>query len=685
MPTSYDAGGGSELRLDGQLLGEVRPWAVSHRGLEYPGEVIVSEKVNPAWGEPLEGDVCFRVVFYTVPRRIPAGQIRDPRIAMVVPRRSADPAQQRLGREIQAIRESKERYVAGPDAASRAMRTSMDEQEGSLLREVARREALSYAQGRVYTHAGPIIQPAEIFADAAAGSWVGILVDAVFPHAYPHVPFDFQVFPEPLTFDVGEAIFRGFFQGHETSVGTASIFGPALGLTQQEAPAVFDPGGSAMLDIIKEELESSGGELSAQDLLIMLGRDHGLNRTLAALYLLSFVRQARAEVELAPNHDVELVMGGPFRSDRISWHLLQEIRFTRSAVNQLGVLRAKPALSWNAILPYAGLLVEGLSLTLDARQIAEQEGRLTDALDEMGRGLEGLRGEMRVMATDLGQEAGGALSALDRLQVLCAAAGFRGFHTVAVDSFGGPSGLAAAVDLYERVEKLAELAPNISRERLYMDEMTFSRGHQELALKRDSIVARMGLDSLIGNPSLWDAVAQGSRQLRREYAAVYRAHHSSYHDEAAELAARLEGLRPQVEALARFNEVDEFGGPLAEDVPDRFFDLMGAVRTCPAIENGISLEDSPICSKCLLPLNEDVPRRHASLVMGDLQRAVSEYNRRLSSEGVRRVRAHPSREQLDKFINLVQVSDLSALANVLDDDVLEFLRRFVRAGGNSGR
>ena len=56
-----------------------------------------------------------------------------------------------------------------------------------------------------------------------------------------------------------------------------------------------------------------------------------------------------------------------------------------------------------------------------------------------------------------------------------------------------------------------------------------------------------------------------------------------------------------------------------------------------------------------------------------------EYNRRLGSYGVRQILAHPSKEQLDKFINLVQVADPSALANVLDDEVVEFLRQFMRS------
>ena len=115
MSISYTAGEEQILRFDSEILGQRQPWTVSHRGLEYPGEVVVAETVNAEWGQPLAGDICFRIVLYTVPRRIPAGQIRDPRIAMVVPRRPADPTRESLSREIQAIHEAKERYITETD------------------------------------------------------------------------------------------------------------------------------------------------------------------------------------------------------------------------------------------------------------------------------------------------------------------------------------------------------------------------------------------------------------------------------------------------------------------------------------------------------------------------------------------------------------------------------------------
>ena len=676
----FDAGGSTSLRLDRQVLGEARPWAVSHRGLEYPGEVIVAEAVNADWGRPLEGDLCFRIVFYIVPRRIPSGQIRDPRIAMVVPRRSADPARERLGRELLAIHEAKERYITGQDAATRAVRASMGEQEASLVGEIARREAIAYAQGRVYTEAGTAIGPSEIFVDSTAESWVEGLVQAVLARAYPSPPFDYASFPRTLTAGTVEAVFRGVLQGDAEAAETASTFGPALGLTRQSAPAVFDAVECRVVSIIEGELRSRGGEMSAQELLGLLGHDHGLTRALATLYLLAFVRQARGEVGLVPNHSVRLANGVPLLSDRISWDLVGEIEYTQSVGDELGVLRAQPSLAWNAALQYATLLVPGLRPAQDASEIAMQEGRLVEALEQMGRRIEDFREGIRALAGDLGEDAGGMLSDLDRLEVLSAATGFRGFYTVAVESFRGPSDLGQAVDWYGRLERVAALAPAITQRRRYLDEMTFGRDHRQLAVKRDAVVGRIGLDSLIGNPSLWGGVEESFNQLRREYAAAYASHHASYHDEAVELVSRLEGMRPQVDALARFNEVAEFGGPLGEDVPGRFRELMASLRTCTVTDDEIDSDGAPGCAGCLLPLNEDVPRRDAALVIRDTGRAMRVYNRRLSAKGVRRVLAHPTREQLDKFINLVQVGELSALSNVLDDEVLDFLRRFVRSG-----
>lgn len=143
---------------------------VIHRRIAYAGEVVVAKAVDADLGLPLGDDVCFRIEFYTVPRRIPVPQIRDPRIAMAVPRRSGDLERERVIRELRAIREARELYVAAADPEANAMRSGMQEREESLRSEMGRRQALSYSQGRIYTQDGIVLRPAEAFADESAAT-----------------------------------------------------------------------------------------------------------------------------------------------------------------------------------------------------------------------------------------------------------------------------------------------------------------------------------------------------------------------------------------------------------------------------------------------------------------------------------------------------------------------------------
>ena len=222
------------------------------------------------------------------------------------------------------------------------------------------------------------------------------------------------------------------------------------------------------------------------------------------------------------------------------------------------------------------------------------------------------------------------------------------------------------------------LAPVIAQTKLYLGRMTFSRDHRELSLERDSVVARIDPDSLLDNPSLWGSIDESFQLLRVGYTNVYVSHHARYYQEALELRHRLERVRLQVEALARFNEMPELGEPIGTEVPQLFQSLPGSIRVCTVGEDEPFLEEIPHCRSCQLPLGESVPHRDAESLFGAIEQAMKEYNRRLSSHGVRQVLANPTREQLDKFIDLLHVADPSVLANVLDDEVVEFLRRFLR-------
>ena len=215
--------------------------------------------------------------------------------------------------------------------------------------------------------------------------------------------------------------------------------------------------------------------------------------------------------------------------------------------------------------------------------------------------------------------------------------------------------------------------------------MSFGPDHQDMSLERDALTARIDPDSLLANPALWDSVEADFRRLRDRYVNAYIAHHARYNGEALELSNRLEELSPQVEALARFNEMPELGGPVGIEVPELLREMTGVLKTCAKGSEDPPLDTTPYCSGCRLLLDDRFPRREAALLSGATARAMREYNRRLSSHAARQMLAHPSKEQLDKFVGLVQVADPSALANVLDDSVVEFLRGFLRQPGPPAR
>ena len=662
------------LILDTDAIGQRQPWVVTHRGLEYPGEVVLAELADPTLGDKLTGGLCFRVVIHTEPRRLGSARIDDPRIAMCVPRRSTQPEREGVGREIQAIRETRERYMAGEDP----LRRSMSERESSLMAEMARQEGQNYSQGRIYAKGRILRRPIWAFAGEDVGSWVDSIVARLFEAEFPSLPFDHDSLPGTLTQETADAVFRGTIQGDAAAAEEASAYSPALGLSSHDRPDVFDPTDSRIIDIITEIMASNSGEMPAGPLLGLLCREEGLNYTLATLYLLAFVRTTGSGVRLAPQHHVRTRQGEPFVSDWITRDLLDDIQFSESIAGEMELVSARPAPTWNMALPYASMLIDGLERADDDAEIAAQERRLVAGLEETGLRVADSRDGLKTLLREL--DGAGELSLpdlIDRLQALCAARDFPTFYRTAVDMFGWPAALSQALELHAKLERLALMAPEISGTRTYIGEMTFGREHHELSVQRDLVAGRIGLDSLLADPAVWPSLMERYGVLRREYADAYLLQHRQYHLESSRLTIELDRAKDHLAALEKFNSISEFGSPLGRELPEMFQAAAASLRSCPRAEADVSLELAPYCGHCALHLDDTPPQREVAALVGGAEAAMREYNRRLSSTVVHKVLANPSKEQIEKLMDLIQVSNISNLSNVLDEEVLEFLRNLV--------
>ena len=77
-------------------LGEPKPWKAVYRGIEYPGEVLLTDAWQSELGE-LTGDVHFRIVVLTRYQQAP--DIADRRIACCIPGMAMREERKLWGRE----------------------------------------------------------------------------------------------------------------------------------------------------------------------------------------------------------------------------------------------------------------------------------------------------------------------------------------------------------------------------------------------------------------------------------------------------------------------------------------------------------------------------------------------------------------------------------------------------------
>jgi hypothetical protein len=510
-------------------------------------------------------------------------------------------------------------------AGEESLRRSMSERESLLMAEIARQEAQNYSQGRIYIHDQVLMRPSWAFGGENVGSWVDTVVAYLLEAEFPSLPFDHTRLPGTLTHETAEAVFRGIVQGDPADTEVASAYGPPLGLSSSARPGVFDPSDGRIPDAIATILASGRGEMPAGALLDLLCRDYGLNYTLATLYLLAFVRSSGSGVRLAQGHDVRTRHGEPFVSDWIMQDLLDDIRFSDSIAGDMELVSARPALTWNMALPYASLLVDGLERAEGDSEVNVQESRLVAGLEETRISLDEGRERFEGLLPELDGAGEPPLPELiDGLRSLCSAADFRSFYAVAVERFGWPAALAQAVELYARVERLALIAPEISATRVYFSEMTFGREHRELSVQRDLVVGRIGLDSLLADPSVWPSVLESYRILRRDYADAYLLHHRRYHVESLRLAIELDRVNDHLAALEKFNAVPEFGSPVGQELPEMYCAAAAALRACPRAEVHVSRESAPHCDRCMLSLDEMPPKQAVTAVVRGAEAAMRE-------------------------------------------------------------
>jgi hypothetical protein len=124
--------------------------------------------------------------------------------------------------------------------------------------------------------------------------------------------------------------------------------------------------------------------------------------------------------------------------------------------------------------------------------------------------------------------------------------------------------------------------------------------------------------------------------------------------------------------------IPELDPAVDQSLPDRWLELSAAVAECPLLEHQLALTEGPFCPSCGSRMG--APDNHEDLraVASEIESALAAQNRLLSDAAVRDILANRRRAEVEKLLNANAASDLSRLTSALGDDVLAFLRQFMR-------
>ena len=661
-----------------QFEGRLRPWAASHMGLQYPGEVIVSSRWDDAWGKELTEDRYFRIVLLTSRQRSFTATLRDARIVVCIPDQDVLRQRHDLDRDLKSIAKAKGLYIVGRQAESSAIRSTLEQRETELRDEFFEGCSRSYGSGQIRNTVNMDWEAERIFASPAPERRLQDLAGLVLTRVYPTLPIDPEMFPRTLLGTDLPALFDGYLADVLQPPANKDItsFAVGLGLAQKRDPSTFNPQGFAVFGLIRQELEHKGPEISVPYLARLLGHSYGLPLSLVALFLLAFVKYSNPETELDLAHDNTLttIEGGAFLGDRLTWDLVGLVRWHQDMGGFLTRLHLPEPPTWITALPFIQA-IDPEAQRAAPHEVTRKETALLSKLGELGASA-----QQALVDAQLLLEENDVAGIGDRLRALVALGGsadFGEYYNGVRQYFRHPRSFSIERHLPAQVLQLKAIFPEITAVRSYLKEMSFGPNGGALSLDHQTLTYETNPVHILESTALWPGVKGRFERLRRTYRDLYVRHHGQYRKEATALWARLQHALILVEALEQFNSISELGPPVGEELPHQFEQLNTSLKICQASGENVDLEDRPMCSYCGLRLSEDVPYSEVETLLMDVEQCVQEQNRRLSLHGIQQILDQGDEQMVDKLIKIVRMADLSPLSSALSPQVLAFLRTFL--------
>ena len=292
----------------------------------------------------------------------------------------------------------------------------------------------------------------------------------------------------------------------------------------------------------------------------------------------------------------------------------------------------------------------------------ERLGELHDLLEVSG-------------SAHFGHDAAEAYAAITNVTELTSASGRQELLACAERLYLNKQPLMEEIYLLRSLQQNPDEAKELLSMRRFLFWAQVPAQWEELAADRSLLAEELTFAALATEPQRFPLARAALERFRRRYVSAYREHHTRHWTEMARLHAALLEEHTHAEALHRVNTLAELGPPMGSGALAAFEELLAETSGCPLsadVEDVAAAEGG--CPNCHLSLDRSPPAQRVQQIIARIERACNKQVTRLSSHLVHLIIRGHGDARLHQLLMVLQASQLSSLPDIMDDEVLSYLR-----------
>ena len=657
--------------------GQVSHFYRDHQGLRYQGEVIRADRWDPAWGEPLTQDAFFRIVLLQQRGRQQSFKIQDSRIVLCLPEAGQSHRRGRLTNEVSSIRETLGVYRIQRDTEGELIRTTLQRQLEGTEEQLLGEESVRYSQGRIVTNGYQTPESAVIFSGINPDAWFSRSAQGFLADAYPNLAIAEAALTRVVTSADPPQLFQEIFRPTGATSNLVSQLGPGLALTNTEGQESSGFSSSPVADLIRDRLARLPQPAQWPLVHNYLSHEAGLTGELATLYLLFYLRheQPGLEIRLNAGHQLTLADGASVSGTQITGDLVPYLRWSDDFGHKAATIGPATQPEWNDTLLYLRLLCPELTAVTDNGEYEDQESVFLTHMAEFAERVQRAINFLRSFGTSE-NAAGESASAMNRLIEISGDDHLTIYRSIK-RVYQSHRQLEEDLAVLDQLSRLSEWQDDIRSAREYLYSAAVPLTMVDLSVQSQALQESTSPGPLLGSKRGWEGLAPEITRFKSQYSAAYRAHHQDVHRFLPAYLRELEAARRKMDAHSLLNALPELGEPTG----DGLFEDLGDIDPEPSpyrIDSaGLNLDATPGCPSCQLSLEWSIPDGDLARLVSAIDGVLEDKNRRLNNLLMERVLEGNNDQRLGDFITIVQASDLSALSNTLNEDLLAFIRQLL--------